>query len=512
MDYRMAKPFAPEPGGAAAMKTSLLAGVVLSSSLLAPAAPAQAQDQVVVFVNGDSQAVLRFDRRLSALGETPVPQGVLSSLCPASLDGAGQIWVGSDRASETKLLRLGSDGQLLSTTELGHHPADLVLAADGTAQVFTRTGLSALGPLFVVSASGALLGSSGAGPSLFEAQSVQSLNLALTPSGELWMAADDLAQTLLVRVDPADGAVLHTLPLPPGAPEAGLVAAPDGTLWNVQTDATLVHTDGASILSSFVIEASASIAGPLAVDAAGDLWALHHEAAAAPLDGVLRHFAAADGAILGDYPAVASANGFALGASGEEAFAVDNGGPAGAHCRLVKLNLVSGVRSSVPLPVTQLTAFASMPKSDPTGFIYANVVDQAGDADGDGAANRREVLAGTSPYDALSRPGGPKVYVSFEPVSNAIALTFTDPDGLLDTAGGIDPASIELLAGPHGDVFPLLLHFVTSVQLSAGGTSGTIVFGGLPLGDGLKLPLEARVADVTGAVGWDWAVTPPGDL
>jgi hypothetical protein len=72
--------------------------------------------------------------------------------------------------------------------------------------------------------------------------------------------------------------------------------------------------------------------------------------------------------------------------------------------------------------------------------------------------------------------------------------------------------SIELLAGAHGDVFPLLLPFVTSVQISPDGTSGTIVFGGLPLADGLKLPLEARATDKTGAVGWDWAVTPPGDL
>jgi len=498
------------------MSHPTLSKLVLSCLVLAPLAPAQVRDQVVVFVNGDDQAVLRYDRRLDLLGASPVETGVFSTLCAAGIDGAGQLWVGNDRGSETQVLRFSPDGQLLSTTELGHHPADLVLDRDGTAQVFTRAGFSALGPLFRLSASGLVLDSSVDGSSLFVAQSVQSLNLALTPSGALWMGADDAEQPLLVRVDPANGSVLQTLPLPASPVDAdyesGLVAAPDGTLWNLQVDRTLVHTDGVSILMSVVVDVSAPISGPLAVDAAGDLWGGHLDAAVSPHVWSLRHLSAADGSIVAEYPAATSANGFALGASGEEAFVAENGGPGQAHCRLVKVNLVTGVRSSVPLPVTQLAAFASMPKSDPTGFIYANVVDQAGDADGDGAANRREVLAGTSPYDALSRPGGPKVYVSFEPVSNAIALTFTDPDGLLDPAGGIDPASIELLADPHGDVFPLLLQFVTSVQISAGGTSGTIVFGGLPLGDGLKLPLEARVADVTGAVGWDWAVTPPGDL
>jgi hypothetical protein len=268
-----------------------------------------------------------------------------------------------------------------------------------------------------------------------------------------------------------------------------------------------------SILSSGVVEIAAGISGPLAVDADGDLWGGGHvDTSVSPQVSTLRHLSAADGSIVADYPAAMSANGFAFGASGEEAFVVENGGPVGEHCRLVKINLVTGVRSSVPLPVAQLFAFASMPKSDPTGFVYANVVDQTGDADGDGGPNRREVQAGSSPYDPLSRPEGPKVYLSFAAGSHAITLTVVDPDGLLDPAGGIDPASIELLAGTHGDVFPLLLRFVTSVGVSADGTSGTIVFGGLPLADGLKLPLEARAADVTGAVGWDWAVTPPGDL
>ena len=497
------------------MKTAWRSGLVFLS-ILAPAAATQVRDQVVVFVNGHDQAVLRFDRRLALLGAAPVETGVLSSMCPAGIDGAGQIWVGNDRASETKLLRFSPNGDLLSTTELGYHPADLVVGSDGTVQVFTRAGLSALGPLLKVSASGTIMGSSLDGPSLFVAQSVQSLNLALTPSGALWIGADAAEHPLLVRVDPADGSVLQTLPVSDTRAiidvESALVAVPDGTLWNLQSDGTVMHTDDAVILESGSIDVSTNPAGPLAVDAQGDLWGGYLDTSVTPKLWSLRQFSGADASLISEYPAATSANGFALGASGEDAFVVENGGPLGQHCRLVKINLVTGVRSSVPLPVTQLNAFASMPKADPTGFVFANVVDQAGDADGDGAPNRREVQAGSSPYDALSRPEGPKVYLAFAPVSHAITLTVVDPDGLLDAAGGIDPASIELLAGAHGDVFALLLHFVTSVEVSADGTSGTIVFGGLPLADGLKLPLEARAADVTGAVGWDWAVTPPGDL
>jgi hypothetical protein len=152
-----------------------------------------------------------------------------------------------------------------------------------------------------------------------------------------------------------------------------------------------------------------------------------------------------------------------------------------------------------------------MANGDPTGFIYANVVDQLGDNDGDGAANRVETLAGSSPYDPLSRPEGPKVYLDFT-ANDAIILTFKDPDGLLDPAGGLDVGSISVTAGRYGEIFPFLLSFLTFVQVSPDLTEATAVFGALPLAAGLKLTLDVRVADRTGAVGWDWQVTPPGEL
>jgi hypothetical protein len=37
-------------------------------------------------------------------------------------------------------------------------------------------------------------------------------------------------------------------------------------------------------------------------------------------------------------------------------------------------------------------------------------------------------------------------------------------------------------------------------------------FGLLPIPSNLKVRLEAKVADKTGAESWDWQVTPPGEL
>ena len=48
-------------------------------------------------------------------------------------------------------------------------------------------------------------------------------------------------------------------------------------------------------------------------------------------------------------------------------------------------------------------------------------VDQQGDNDGDGFTNREEILAGSSPYDPISRPGGPKVSIDFAASSDRLA-------------------------------------------------------------------------------------------
>ena len=83
---------------------------------------------------------------------------------------------------------------------------------------------------------------------------------------------------------------------------------------------------------------------------------------------------------------------------------------------------------------------------------------------------------------------------------------------MLDPVGGLDVPTLSVKLGPYGEVFNFLLPFLTFVQFSPDLTEATVVFGALPLASDLKWELEATVADKTGAVGWDWQVTPPGDL
>src|SRR5262249_2241245 len=119
---------------------------------------------------------------------------------------------------------------------------------------------------------------------------------------------------------------------------------------------------------------------------------------------------------------------------------------------------------------------------------------------------------GSDPFDPTSRPNGPKVYIQFEPVTNAIELTYQDPDGLIDPQGGLDVSSLSLAISHYGNVFNYLLPYVTALDVSPDLKQATLTFGALPLPNNKKWPVEARVADLTGAVGWDWQVTPPGDL
>ena len=64
----------------------------------------------------------------------------------------------------------------------------------------------------------------------------------------------------------------------------------------------------------------------------------------------------------------------------------------------------------------------------------------------------------------------------------------------------------------HGAIFQFLLSFLTFAQVSPDGTEVTAFFGALPIAPNLKWQFEATVADKTGATGWDWQVTRPGDL
>ena len=168
-----------------------------------------------------------------------------------------------------------------------------------------------------------------------------------------------------------------------------------------------------------------------------------------------------------------------------------------------------GRKSSIP---TDAWFDATLAYGDPTGFVFANTVDRQGDNDGDGIPNGVETAARSNPFDALSRPDGPKVFIDFAPGSHAPVLILRDPDGLLDDRKGLDLAKLSLKVGGYGEVFPNLLPFVTTVTLSQDRTQARVEFGALHLANDAKLKFEARVTDLTGAVGWDFQVSPPGDL
>jgi hypothetical protein len=464
------------------------------------------------------------------LGLTDVSgeHGNLTDRTAITVDGQGRWWIALDSLNVTKLVKIAPDGTLLPTTLIGHNPVSVAASSWGTVYAATRVPLSFPGPLYAVSSAGSVLWSSWKGPGLFKGAYAE--YPALGSDGSLWLGGyssfacpgcGSKYLPVLVRMDPANGVVLNKLVLPQTGPFDTVLmymaAAPDGTLWTLQTGNPvlagnpLVNTDDSGVLKLHPVQGGTNgVITQIRVDAAGDVWTVNPKAPEqGNLGSKLLLFSGDDGSLLAAHDLEGLIVGYALGASGEDIVAVVNDFIVPGKRRLVRVSLVTGRRSSRPFESSHTASV--MANGDPTGFIYANVVDQLGDNDGDGAANRVETLAGSSPYDPLSRPEGPKVYLDFT-ANDAIILTFKDPDGLLDPAGGLDVGSISVTAGRYGEIFPFLLSFLTFVQVSPDLTEATAVFGALPLAAGLKLTLDVRVADRTGAVGWDWQVTPPGEL
>jgi hypothetical protein len=497
---------------------------------LRQAASAQIASQIVVYGKSSSNAdlIARFDEELSVLGATPTAPaggGFLDITGNASVDGSGRFWVPFDALNDKKVLRMtGSGSLILPSIALPFNAVFTAPSSNGTVYVLTRVPLSLAGPLFALSPTGSVLWSNPEGPSLFE---FYPQNLLVTPSGTLWIGGSKVVSTvpysdqpLLIQVDPGSGAVMQqdVFPNPPGSGTGtgfGIMAAsPDGTLWGLMsqtmTQIELAHT---SIVKQFSTEGGWNGAtGQLRTDAKGNVLIV--DKATQPEWGArILHYDGNTGELVATYNLGDGDNvhGFALGPSGEDLFGVSTNQltPPFAR-RLVRLNLVTGVRSRMPM--NPIDKSWELPNGDPTGFNWANVINQDGDADVDGFSNRSETLAGTNPFDATSRPGGPKVYLSFAPVTNALLLTFKDPDGLIDPQKGLDPRSFSVTIGNYGNVFNILLAFATGLDLNSDFTEATVTFGALPLPNNKKWKVEARVADLTGAVGWDWQVTPPGDL
>jgi hypothetical protein len=499
---------------------------LLTLLLSAACASAQIADQVLLFGidNSFHNQIARFDRKLNLLGLTKTGgvgagDGVLDSGEGVAVDGQGRYWIPFDALNDTKVLRMEANGTLiLPSVNLQHNPVYLATAPTGITYVLTRIPLLSPAPLYGVSVSGTVLGSSLFAPLLFL---VYPYKLEVTPAGEIWIggvASGPVGEWVpqLVRVDPGNGAALEqkVFEKPLGSQSAdmySMATAPDGTLWAFFNE-YLTHIVDLQVAQQAAIGGSIPLV--LRVDAQGNLL-VKRIATPDPYQTqkITRYDAATltvldefgIGGIISQY-----GGGVAIGASGEDLF-ISGYPPFPPYPRrLWRFSLVTGTGSSVDL--SYLGIQWDIPLGDPTGFIWANVRDQQGDADGDGATNRTETLAGSNPFDPLSRPAGPKVYVSFLPTTNALVLTWVDPDGLLDPSGGLDLSTLSVTIGNYGNVFYFLLPFATALDLSADMKQATLTFGALPLPFDKKWQVEATIADLSGATGWDWQVTPPGDL
>lgn len=496
---------------------------LLAVCILHSPAAGQIRDELRFFAhdasNGYAESLMRFSRKLKVIGVTSVEGlgGILATGTPHVLDGLGRSWIAFDPLNTTQLLRVDRDGVVLDSAWLSHNPVNVVVDSSGRAYASTRIGLSSPGPMYGVDADGGVFWSNAAGPALYNNGYPQ--QLAMTATGEVWLGDGFKVGfqefvPVMVRLDPASGAVLDTLQLVGNAGVCGFGPSGDGTLWAFACGGPyrwLFKTQGTQVLTSFPISGGYN---------GNNHYTFHVDAfdrphvLSLPSDGggskILRYDPAAPAAPDASWQFGGTITGWCFGPSGEEIFALISPASDPLTRRLERMNLVTKTKSSVPLNPTWTTN--EMPRGDHTGFLYANVIDRGGDNDGDGAPNGVETGAGSNPFDPLSRPEGPRVYLSFAPGTNAIVLKYVDPDGLLDPAGGLDLASLELLTGAGTNVFNFVLPFLTTVDVTPDGTQATAAFGALPLPDNLEIRLEARVSDLTGAVGWDWQATPPGDL
>ena len=501
--------------------------------LAGPSTRAQIGDAFIVLGNdgvSGKETILRFNRKLGLLGQGDVTGGGFTYFTQVAVDDEGCRWIAFDSLNATQLLRLSSQGQLQPSAMLAHNPVAMALGGNGCAYALSRIPLSVPGPLYAFNDDGSGLWSSSAATTLPKWLAYPR-QVVVTAGGELWIGDGATLyhglefQPYIVRVSSEDGSMLQALELPslvnPQSGSAGvtqLAGAIDGTLW-ASIDGggeMLVNTDGERALQAFEIQGGQNGSTyHLRVDAAGRLLVVNFYWFGGEFNGdtLLRFDPAGPEPDEPEatFPMGGYLNGFALGRTGEDVFAVITLlEPQDPLLRLVRMNLISGVKSSIPLSPAWFDCY--MAQGDPTGFIWANVTDRTGDQDGDGAANGVETTAGSDPFDPLSRPEGPKVYISFAQSNNALVLKYVDASGILNPAGGLHVPSLSVKLSPFGEVFHFLLPFLTFVQISPDGNSVTAFFGALPLASGTQWQVEATVADKTGATGWDWQVVPPGDL
>lgn len=505
------------------------------------AAYAQVPGELIVYGNAQANGhnmANRFDRRLKLRNSVDLqPTGVVG------LDDGSPVAWGADVNTDgvrivldplhnKKLVHLLPSGALLPSVPLDYNPVRISSSKSGIQFVLTRIPLLAWGPAYAITPSGSPLWVNWAGPNTFTL--IYPDQITVTPAGHLWIGGESTGlptspttAPVMRRLDPATGNVVQSY-FPPASGASGpliyqtfvhaMSASPDGTIWGTteSTFPSIFRTDGTSTLNYFPCMGTYNgSCWQLRVDGSGDCWTVSRNNDAGNFGQLLYRYGVAsgpEGTLLDTVDAGGLVVSFAIGTSGREIYAetvnIKTGPPF--IWELARINLETKVVSSVALTPNWFNNYLA--DGDPNGFIYANTIHRDADSDGDGFANGAETAARSDPYDALSQPGGPRVDLWFAESNNAIHLRYVDPDGVLDPNGGIDPATLSLVAGTYGEIFPVLLQFVSNFSLSPDGTEAVIEFGHLPIPKHLKIPLDVRVRDYTGKEGWDWQVTPPGKL
>jgi hypothetical protein len=516
--------------GSSGNRHSIILGLgILATVLSSRECRAQVQDQIVIYAQDPvtfQQQMARYDRQLHWLSTTTFPFTNLTyqgDEMGIACDAQGQYWIPWDTLYQPLALIMSPLGAWLPSITCTEYPLDAVAGPSGNVYLRTRIPLSAPGPIYCVKPDGTFLWVSWDAVTPFNSLNGYPRAIAVATGGDVYVGGESKGLCgcmsdfgAIARVDPQTGLKIATINIPKigtGAENVwDLEADPDGGIWAFMLTSSgfrFCKIQGSTIVNQFAAQGgyNGGTYKPR-IDGNGFIYGVSWNTGQMGSGGDILKMSPVDGSILATYPIGRTICGLALGPGGDEIFAISGGVLPDLTARFFdRVNLVTGVHSS--LEINPQFLIGSLPGGDPTGFLYSNIVDPAGDADGDGVPNGIEVAAGSNPYDPTSVPWGPKVYLSWT-TAGGVRLQYKDPDGLLSPTRGI--VALDLQVEGFGDILPYLVPFVTYANLSPDTKVLTIECDGWPVPQNLRLRFTARAMDATGAIGSDWAVSPPGQL
>jgi hypothetical protein len=511
---------------------TLLFLIAASQSIFEPASAQIANDFVVTAnhpVSFDSM-VYRFNDRLEMLSETNIDgegDGSMGGTPASSIDGQGTRAFPWNPLAFKKIVQIDRNGALLPSIVLGHNPMTVTTSRTGMRFAMTRIPLQTAGPVYGATSTGVVWSSWEASYAVNAFSTTATLS-AMDSNGILWLVGLDSGPCScqlsgvgqVAAIEPLTGKVIRTIHVPTAVLQTSIVAihhSLDGSMWFTlhwpSGQRSLLHMDNQGAL---LMEAPLE-GGALGFMSQAKVLRNEYHLSKTPytLAGnygrrlVKARLSDAGTEEVFEFPAVI--HGFDVRGDGEVVYVFTNGFDFPNH-RLHRLNLRTRAMSYLSLSDMMQPGTQDIPDGDLTGYVFANVTDRGGDNDGDGIANGAEVDARSNPFDFESRPDGPRVGVTFAPSTNSLRLNLEDADGLLHPTKGIDVSTLSVTASGIGEIFPLLLPFVSSAVVAADGKSADLEFGLLQIPSNLKIRIEASVRDKTGARGSDWQATPPGNL